>query len=255
MSETGTRLEQPERISVRNLGPWQRSLFAVAGFCGLIAGGFAVFRTGNQAGSVALLAVGSVASLLAVVGKVPLKWVIGGNEFDMSETAARDAAEVVASQLTPSQTAELLGRLATSDGGRPSQMTLAMADHVTYEQSALARVAAASLAAGWRFVAAANDAPFDGYVETTQGMVVPIELKLVRSEHAWRRLRELLQRLRDQNASDVVLILGGMRIDRQSVQDRLDASAGPPVHLVYFEDPNFDREFVGAVERATARVR
>ena len=90
MGETSKRTDQPnqpERITVRDLSRVPRGLFALAGMSGLIAGGFAVFETGNQAGSVALLAVGSVASLLAVVGKVPLKWIIGGNEFDMSETA------------------------------------------------------------------------------------------------------------------------------------------------------------------------
>ena len=255
MSETATRLEQPERVTVRSLGPWQRALFAVAGFSGLIAGGFAVFHTGNQAGSVALLAVGSVAALLAIVGKVPLKWVIGGNEFDMSEAAAQEAADVVASQLTPTQTAELLGRLATSDGVRSSQMTLAVADHVAFEQSALARVAAASIAAGWRFVEPSNDHdPFDCYVQMPNG-VVPIVLKLVRNEQSWRRLKELRKRFRDRYTSDVVVILGGMRIDRQVVEDRLNEGAGPPVHLVYLEDPNFDSELVDAVRRAATTVR
>ena len=82
---------------------------------------------------------------------MPLKWIIGGNEFDMSETAAQEAADAVASQLTPAQTAELLGKLATIDAGRPSQMTLAMADYVSFEQYAITRVAAAASEVGWTF--------------------------------------------------------------------------------------------------------
>ena len=108
------------------------------------------------------------------------------------------------------------------------------------------------MAVGWGFVAATNDAPFDGYVETGDGLRVPIELKLIRGEQAWRRLRELLRRMRDLNARNVVVVLGGMRIDRQTVETRLNASDGPSVHLVYFEDPNFDRELVNAVERASS---
>lgn len=256
MGETSKRTDQPnqpERITVRDLSRVPRGLFALAGMSGLIAGGFAVFDTGNQAGSVALLAVGSVASLLAVVGKVPLKWIIGGNEFDLSETAAQEAADAVASQLTPAQTAELLGRLASIDAGRPSQMTLAMADYVSFEQYAITRVAAAASEGGWTFASTAQDAPFDGYVAIGAGVQVPIKLKLIRGEQSSRRLRDLVGHVRELSVNDLVMVLSGMKVDRQTVEDRLISGNGPRVHVVYLEDPQFNRNLVAAVERAIPR--
>lgn len=239
------------RITVRELKRGQRGLFSLAGVAGLLTGGVAVFESGNQAGTVALLAVGSVASLLAVVGKVPLRWVIGGHEFDMSEDAAQEAADVVTSQLKPAETAELAGRLVQLDSGRRNAMTNAILDHVSFEQAAIGRVMQAIAPKGWAYGSniPVDDRGIDGVILGPNGVSVPVEYKFVRSKsgllNTIKRARDLQGRV---TYGDLVVIVGGTPVNYPEMTTRLAELDSPRIHLVEVDDPEFEKTLVEAIE-------
>lgn len=242
-----------DRVTVRDLAGVPRAAFVLVGLAALTAGGFAVFKSSNQAGTVALIAVGAIASLLAVAGKLPLRWVIGGHEFDMSHRAARAAAEVVASHLPPSETAELAGQLASVEGGRFSLMTGAMLDHVNFERSAISRVAAVVQEQGWSYVdGSASDRGTDGFVETPDGRRVPVEYKLMRNrEQLGRRIRELRQRYRASGIGNAVIVVSGPPLTPDSrLAQTLQSYDSPRLCFVFLDDPEFEHNLAAAVEAA-----
>lgn len=216
---------------------------------GLFVGGVAVFTSGNQAGTVALLAVGSVASLLAVVGKVPLRWVIGGHEIDMSEEAAQDAAEAVASRLSPSETAELAGRLAQLDNAALSPMATAMQAYVGFEQLAIGKILQAIASnPGWTYEPSQPGGAFDAFVVDAHDHRVPVEYKMLRSPAA---LRKVLDTLPTSSAfPDVVLVLSGQPIKSASFEGLIAGKHAPRVLPVFIDDPGFDLAIVAALEAA-----
>lgn len=244
---------EAHRVTVRELSGAQRGLFALVGVAGLLGGGVAVFESGNQAGTVALLAVGSIASLLTVVGKMPLRWVIGGHEFDMSEAAAIEAVEVVASQLKPAETAELAGRLAQLEPGRRSSMTNAMLDYVGFEQAAIGRVMQAIAPKGWTYGSASHlaDRGIDGVILGPGNVFVPVEYKFGRSPSSLRNAIKRFQESQGQTSySDVILIAGGAPLNFPRLTTELAGLTAPRVHLVEADDPEFDVTLVAALERA-----
>lgn len=251
MTETtkaATPTATDDRITVRDLERGQRGLFALVGMGGLLAGGVAVFESGNQAGTVALLAVGSVASLLSVVGKIPLRWVIGGNEFDLSERAAIEVAEEVASRLTPPETAELAGRLTHLDAGRRSSMTTAMVDYVAFEQTAIARVMQALATTDYAYTSGTVDRGFDGMVVGPKG-ALPVEYKFGRSPGS---LERVVRRFRNSQGSssysDVLLIVGGAQINYPRLTTELSGLSSPRVHLIELDDPEFEKTLRAIIE-------
>lgn len=248
-----------ERITVRDLRGGVRRLFALAGMGGLIGGAVAVFVSRNQAGTVALLAVGGIASLLAVVGKVPLRWVIGGHEFDMSEAAAQDVADAVASQLDPTGTAELAGRLAGTEAGGRSPVASAMFEYVAFEQATIGRVMQVIAPMGWSYahITAPEDRRYDGFVVTQDGYRIPIEYKLVRSTAALNRLRAMIK---DRLAADafeamVLVVSAAPQVPDVSTLGQREMLAPRGVQLVDANAPEFERRFVAACDDVVAKLR
>lgn len=256
-TEVPDRLTNPnQRVTVRDLDRWVRGLFSLAGSGGLIGGAVAVFRSDNQAGTVALLVIGAIASLLAVVGKVPLRWVIGGNEFDMSEAIAQDIADAIASQVDPAGTAQIVGALAASESGLRSPVANAMSEYVAFEQSAIDRVMRAVEPKGWFYMPAttAQDRQFDGFVVTEDGRRIPVEYKLVRSAHAVRRLLHVVRdRGNENDRTAFVLVASGPEV-RSLVTLANRADLAPlGVQLVDANDPHFPRRFRVACEDVLAQ--
>ncbi|KAA1416801.1 hypothetical protein F0U44_16560 [Nocardioides humilatus] len=97
-------IERKRRTAV-DLGRGRRALCAVVGLGALGAGVVAVFETTNQGGTVALVTVGALASILALVGKVPLRWVVAGHEVDMTEEehVIERTVDAFASEMSPLQ--------------------------------------------------------------------------------------------------------------------------------------------------------
>lgn len=198
---------------------------------------------------------GAIALLIAVVGKLPLKWVIGGHEFDMSHRAARAAAEVMASHLSPSGTAELAGQLANADGGRLSPMTGAMLDYVNFERSATARVIEVVHEHGWSYVdASGSDRGVDGFVETADGRRVLVEYKLVRDRiNLSRRVRDLVRRYGTGELGNAVIVISGPPLAPDSkLAQTLRSYESPRFHVIFMEDPEFERNLAAAVREALA---
>ena len=252
-SEQNAVTSSDEHVTVTDLTGVPRGTFVLVGMCSLLAGGFAVFKSSNQAGTVALIAIGAIASLLAVVGKLPLRWVIGGHEFDMSHKTARAAAEVMASHLPPSGTAELAGQMARAEGGRLSPMTSAMLDYVNFERSAIERVIAVAQERGWSYVdASGSDRGVDGYVETANGRRVPVEYKLVRNRDMLaKRFRELVHRYGTGEIRNAVIVISGPPLAEGSrLAQTLQSYESPRLHVVFMDDPEFERNFSAAIDES-----
>lgn len=182
----GVGLDEGQRsraVAVHDLQGAVRGLVLLTGLSALGGGGVAVFRSDNQAGTVGLLVVGAVAMLLAIVGRVPLRWVIGGNEFDMTKEAAEATAEAVASQLTPESTAKVAAGLMWSDAGRSTAR--AMMDVVALEQAATDLVESALAARpGWTYSEPDGpDTGIDGVIQkNSNGRRIGLVLMLGRRE-------------------------------------------------------------------------
>ena len=249
--------DSTERITVRDLRGGVRGLVAFAGAGGLVGGTVAVFVSGNQAGTVALLGVGGIASLLAVVGKMPLRWVIGGHEFDMSEAAAQELVEAVASQLDPAGTAEVAGQLARTEAGGRSPVASAMFEYVAVEQALINRVMRAIEPTGWTYsqAIAAEDRGYDGFVVTHDGDRIPIEYKLVRSTAA---LNSIVMKIKGRHASGAfvarVLVVSAVPGAPSAATLGQRATLAPlGVELVDGNAPDFDRRFVDACRDVLGR--
>lgn len=252
-------MEPAPRVTVHDLRGGVRGLCALVGMGGLISGTTAVFESDNQAGTVALLAVGGIASLLAVVGKVPLRWVIGGSEFDMSEAAAQDIADAVASQLDPAGTAEVAGRLADSEAGARSPVSNAMHEYVVFEQAAIGRVMQAIAPRRWSYahVTRPEDRKFDGFVVMRDGVQVPVEYKLVRSVAARRRFLALMAQTFGSAAptAKVVVVSTAPTVPNVVTLGQRAELAPLGVHLVDADASDFERRFIAACEDALSQLQ
>ncbi|GAA0202739.1 hypothetical protein GCM10008944_20500 [Cytobacillus oceanisediminis] len=131
--------------SVRKLNRRDRAVCATVGVLGTGTGAAAVFATSNQAGAVALLVMGGLSSLFALLGLVPLRWSVGSTTFDMSEVV-----DLVGEDLTPEQMAAAAGRvLSRSDiqGNKNESLLLlaaALQGAAALESETLNRLTAAS---------------------------------------------------------------------------------------------------------------
>lgn len=72
-----------------SLSTWQRVGVGIPGMAMSILGTFAVFRSENGAGTVALLATGGVLLILGLVGLMPSRVVIAGTEIDLLRVIER----------------------------------------------------------------------------------------------------------------------------------------------------------------------
>lgn len=241
----------PERVTARDLTGRLRGLVATVGILGLSTGGIAVFTSDNQAGTVALLTVGSIASVLATVGRIPLRWVIGGNEIDMSEDAARELVDVITSRLGPDETAEVAGQLSTSGALGLSSVANAMNEYVAFELACVARVHRAVGMRGWSYSpsSGARDRGYDGFVLDQNGRRVAIEYKLVRSTSA---MRQMLRRLSDQSRSEPMVLVVSTTPGISNVASLSYRADFAPlgIHIVDATGPDFERRFVAACEDA-----
>ena len=103
-----------------------RAACALVGMGGFTAGVFGTFNTDNEIGTSALLLIGGVSSLIALLGRVP-RIKVGDNEIDPSVLAvayaagadevAVEVAEAALEEKTPSEIASVARRAA--DSSRP----------------------------------------------------------------------------------------------------------------------------------------
>lgn len=235
--------QRPKAATVHDLTGAVRGLVLLIGLCGLVAGGVAVFSSANQAGTVGLLIVGAVAVLLAIVGRVPLRWVIGGNEFDMTKEAAAVAADAVASQLGPESTAALTAQLLESNATRSSSMTAAMVDRVVFERSASARILTAVTGLGWECqLKRYSDSGVDVIVTNREGRVVEVVFKLIGTTAGFYAFVDSVDSDRHPRIY-VVSSLSSLAVPERTAVRRA-GEAG--IHIVPLDAPDFDSRFVAA---------
>lgn len=252
--EARTSFDEGRRVTVRDLDGATRGLFAFGGASGLVLGAVAVFLSANQAGTVALLIAGSGASLLAVVGKVPLRWVIGGTEFDMSYEQAAALVEGATADLTPGETAAFASRLSRLQGGVPSSITGVMLDNVSFELEATARVRLAVTQAGWNYREEPPGQPhrFDGYIDKPEGPSVPVELRMHRGTSSlWPIVSRLRLSAESLGCADVLLVVsGGTEAVWTGSTQWGGELEGPRVHVIDINTPGFERVLIATLETA-----
>lgn len=88
----------------------QRASSGLGAVAGLGAGGVAVFETNNEAGSVALLAVGVLFSFVALAGLLPTRLKLGDNEIEWQQLA--EALSDVVDETPPESRPALLKSIA-----------------------------------------------------------------------------------------------------------------------------------------------
>lgn len=156
---------------------------AITGVSGFAAGTLAVFQSENQAGSVALLTIGAFASVVALVGKFPLRWVVAGTEMDMSYEESRETADTLSEFLNADQLQMLTKRLLE---GTPQQPASANRLHLAATLSRASSVEAeghsrmrrfATLTAGWSYEPAEAEFGADGVMTAPDGIKIAVEFK------------------------------------------------------------------------------
>ncbi|MGY0387097.1 hypothetical protein ACWZJV_09015 [Nocardioides sp. WG-D5] len=247
--------QRSKAATVHELSGLLRAVVLLTGLCGLAAGGLAVFTSSNQAGTVGLLVVGAVAMLLAIVGRVPLRWVIGGNEFDMTKEveAAQVITEVVASELSPTATKAVADRLWQSDATRGTSASFALQNWVAFETSAMESVTAAVTSRrNWVFASTSERgddyASLDGTVQDPQGRSVGVEFKLARTESdffEWFQRHQVKSR-----ATPVILVVSHLSTLSMASRDYLrQLSEQGKVEVVGLNDADFENRFLAACDK------
>jgi hypothetical protein len=182
--------KEQRRVTMEPLDRGRRGLSAFIGVAGLWAGTVAVFESSNQAGTVALLTIGALASVFALLGKVPLRWVVAGTELDMSYDDSRETADALADFLNSDQldllTQNLL-ELAADKAAPTHQLRLAArlsrTSAVENEGHRLMR-RFATMTKGWAYSPAAIEVGADGVMTAPDGVKIAVEIK------AWRDISD-----------------------------------------------------------------
>lgn len=118
---------EQRRVTMEPLDRSRRGVSAFVGVTGLGAGLVAVFESANQAGTVALLTIGALASVIALLGRIPLRWVVAGAELDMSYEESQQTADALSEFMNADQLRLLTQRLLES---APQQRTSANSLHL-----------------------------------------------------------------------------------------------------------------------------
>jgi hypothetical protein len=178
--------KEQRRVTIESLNRSRRGLTAFMGVSGLGAGVVAVFKSANQAGTVALLTIGALASVFALLGKIPLRWIVAGAELDMSYDERQETADALSEVLTADQLRLLTRRLleegaenSTSTGRLQLAATLSRASNVEDEgHSRMRRFG--TLSDVWSYEPASQvggDLGADGFMTATDGTRIAIDFK------------------------------------------------------------------------------
>lgn len=251
MSDQSAELD---RIAVRPLEGASRGLVTLVALAGLTLGVLATFKTDNQAGTAALLGLGSVAGLIALVGKLPLRWVIGGSAFDMSDEVARATVDAVTSQLNPEQTADLADHLVAVDRSHLSPMTGMMLDVVEFERKAIEKVmTVVDDHPTWEYAApsSAADRGVDGFL-IVNGRSIPVEYKWMRDAASVGSTLQSLQKHQGRRYSDLIVVFSGRPVTTLKFQKRVQLFTDPRIHPVFLDETEFRAGLEMAVAMAGA---
>jgi hypothetical protein len=175
--------KEQRRVTAEPIGGLRRGAAAVIGVSGIAAGALAVFQSDNQAGSVALLAIGAGACVVALVGKVPLRWVVAGAEVDMSYEESRETADTLSEFLNSEQLQMVTRRLLEGTLQQPASTnrlqlaaTLSRASAVEAEGHGRMR-RFATMTDGWSYQPANAEFGADGVMTAPGGTKIAVEFK------------------------------------------------------------------------------
>ncbi|MFH7322260.1 hypothetical protein [Aeromicrobium sp. JJY06] len=165
------------------LSPFKRGIASAISLGGLAGGTFGVFESGNQAGTVALLTIGAFSGAFAMVGKIPLRWVVAGTEVDMSYEESRDTADALAQFLTAEQLAIVTKQILELAGQQPPsanqlQLAASLSRASSAEVEGHSRMRRfATLTEGWTYEPATEGIGADGMMKTPDGELIAVDFK------------------------------------------------------------------------------
>lgn len=232
-----------------SLGRTGRMAFYALACLGLLSGGTAVFLSTNQAGTVALIAIGAISLVIAIAGRMPLKWALGAGTFDLSDAAAAEAgAAVVAENLPPPAMHDLVQAMNRAAQGRPVAMSQALERYSNFESQAAERVSAVTRAHGWTYLSERTpDRGVDAIVRADNGKEACIEYKLTSTRNNRRnRMMDLLARAAIVTPLPLIAVLSE---GNDAEFPYIDAFRKQGADLLFLDDPEFENSLALALSR------
>ena len=200
-------VKEQRRVTMEPLDRGRRGVSAFVGVTGLGAGVVAVFESTNQAGTVALLTIGALASVFALLGKIPLRWVVAGAELDMTYEESQQTADALTEFMNADQLRLLTQRLleaAPQQGASVNSLHLAatLSRASTVESEGHSRMKRfATLTPGYSYEPATVELGADGVMTAPDGTRIAVDFKAwgdgVTRERRHQRVQLLNNRLPD----------------------------------------------------------
>lgn len=190
------------RVTMEPISGSRRGVSAILGMAGLSAGTIAVFESANQAGTVALLTIGALSSIFALLGKIPLRWVVAGAELDMTYEDNQQTADALSDVMTVEQLRLVAQRLLeapaqqspSADNRLRLAATLSRASTVEAEgHTRMKRFVA--LTPGFSYEQAAADSGIDGVMTAPDGVRIAVDFKAWGDEVSRQMQHQRVQRL------------------------------------------------------------
>jgi hypothetical protein len=212
--------------------------------------------TENQAGSVALIAVGGAFLLTAVNGSPLMKAKF--NDYEV-ELGRRRRADVLAQAVDspPEQARQALAVLQAADPNAARDPAVASANAYVYERLIEQRIRTIASGADVRSRDRADDTQIDLIVEYPVGRVA-VEVKSVREDRplSLRQLRDRTYMLLAVSTLNALLIVTSGQLPREADRQvsELEATVGKPVRLVRWSDEQDDAALTTALAELQAAI-
>jgi hypothetical protein len=240
--------KEPRRVTTERLTRGRRGLTAFVGISGLTVGTVAVFESGNQGGTVALLSIGALASVFAVLGKIPLRWVVAGADVDMSYEESRETADTLSDYLNAEQLRLVTERLLDAAAQTPASTSpLRLAANLsrvsTVESEGHSRMRRfATLSDGWSYKPVSTELGADGVMTALDGTKIAVDFKAwgddVSRARRQQRVHSLVNRLPhmlDSTGCRALLVLTDSTIPSSELGETRHL-LGHPLRIATFAD-------------------
>ncbi|MCM2417661.1 hypothetical protein [Streptomyces sp. RKAG293] len=249
---TDEAVPAPAETSSPEVAPFNTRERVGAGIVGALLGGagaVSVFMTENQAGSVALIAVGGAFLLTAVNGSPLMKAKF--NDYEV-ELGRRRRADVLAQAVDspPDQARQALAVLEAADPNAARDPAVASANAYVYERLIMEKIRSFAVGAEVRAESRAAGTPLDALLEYPDGRIA-VEVKYMREGRplTLRQLRDHTYMLLAVPTLNALLIVTSgqlpREVDRQVAE--LEAAVGKPVRLVRWSDEQDDAALTAAL--------
>jgi hypothetical protein len=212
--------------------------------------------TENQAGSVALIAVGGAFLLTAVNGSPLMKAKF--NDYEV-ELGRRRRADVLAQAVDspPEQARQALAVLQAADPNAARDPAVASANAYVYERLIAEKLRSIAVGADVRVEGRAADTQIDALVEYPAGRIA-VEVKYLREGRplTLTQLRDRTYMLLAVSTLNALLIVTSGQLPREADRQvaELEATVGKPVRLVRWSDDQDDAALTTALAELRAAI-